>query len=172
VEASVLGDDVRIGAYAYVVGSVVGDGCVIEQRAHVEQSCLGPRTFVSKNSSVSACVAFGDTDVCVNGIQTCAVAERCGLTSWARPLDLVPGGEVRVRDGERHRSVGELPCGVAFGEGVFVGAGVDIAPGRAIPPGVRLVGDPSSTLQRIPDDTEPGAAFIEDGTLTPVRGRR
>lgn len=171
VEASVLGDDVSIGAYAYVVGSVLGAGCVVEQRAHVEQSCLGPRTFVSKNSSLSACAAFGDTDVCVNGIQTCVVAERCGLTSWARPLDLVPGGEVVVRDGEALRAVGELPCGVAFGEGVFVGAGVDIAPGRAIPPGVRLVSDPSSTLQRVPEDAEPGTSYVADGTLTPVRHR-
>ena len=35
------------------------NGVIVEQRAHIEQSCLGPRTFVSKNSTVSACVAFG-----------------------------------------------------------------------------------------------------------------
>lgn len=172
VEASVLGDGVRIGAYAYVVGSVLGDGVVVEQRAHVEQSCLGPRTFVSKNSSVSACVAFGDTDVCVNGIQTCAIAERCGLTSWARPLDTIPGAHVHVKDGDQLRDAGALPCGVAFGPGVFVGAGVDIAPGRVIPAGLKLVSDPSRTLLKAPDEVEPGTvAYVENGVPKPTRRR-
>lgn len=172
VESSVLGDGVRIGAYAYVVGSVLGDGVTVEQRAHVEQSCLGPRTFVSKNSTVSACVAFGDTDVCVNGIQTCVIAEGCGLTSWARPLDTIPGMHVHVKDGDRLRDVGEMPCGVAFGPGVFVGAGVDIAPGRAIPGGLKLVGDPSRTLLKAPDEVEPGTVgFVEGGVVKPTRPR-
>lgn len=165
VEASVLGDDVFIGAYSYVVGSVLGDGAILEQRAHVEQSCLGPRTFVSKNSSVSACVAFGDTDVCTNGIQTCVIAERCGLTSWARPLDTVSGGEVKVRDEGALRAVGELPCGAAFGPGVFVGAEVNIGPGRAVPPGVRLVGDPSRTLLKVDEEAPPGLYALRDGGL-------
>ncbi len=172
VEASVLGDGVRVGAYAYVVGSVLGDGVVVEQRAHVEQSCLGPRTFVSKNSSVSACVAFGDTDVCVNGIQTCAVAERCGLTSWARPLDTIPGAHVHVKDGDELRDVGALPCGVAFGTDVFVGAGVDIAPGRMIPAGLKLVGDPARTLLKAPDAVAPGTvAYVDEGAVKPTRPR-
>lgn len=172
VESSVLGDGVRIGAYAYVVGSVLGDGVIVEQRAHVEQSCLGPRTFVSKNSTVSACVAFGDTDVCVNGIQTCVVAERCGLTSWARPLDTVPGGQVQVADAGGLRSVGALPCGVAFGPDVFVGAGVDIAPGRALPAGLRLVSDPSRVLSRPPMSSSPGeVGFVEGGAVRSLPNR-
>lgn len=169
VEASVLGDGVSVGAYSYITGSVLGDGCTVEQRAHVEQSSLGPRTFVSKNSSLSAVVAFGDTDVCTNGIQTCVVAERCGLTSFARPLDLVPGGQVRVLDDGEAREVGELPCGVAFGEGVFVGAGVTIAPGRVVPAGVRLVADPASVLRRVADGVGEGDVLaVRDGVAEPV----
>lgn len=168
VEASMLGEGVIIGAYAYVVGSVIGPGSVIEQRAHVEQSCLGRRTFVSKNSTVSACVAFGDTDVCTNGIQACAIAEGCGLTSWARPLDVVPGGEVQVVDEGRLRSAGELPCGAAFGPGVFVGAEVNIAPGRAIPGGVRLISDPARTLRRLPAEVPPGLYTVVEGALRAV----
>jgi len=169
VEASVLGDGVTVGAHSYITGSVLGAGCTVEQRAHVEQSALGPRTFVSKNSSLSAMVAFGDTDVCTNGIQTCVVAERCGLTSWARPLDLVPGGEVRVLDDGKPRSAGELPCGVAFGEGVFVGAGVTIAPGRTIPAGVRLVADAAGVLRKVADDVRSGDTLaVKEGVATKV----
>ena len=96
VEASVLGDGVSVGAYSYVRNSVVGDGCVIEQRAHVNGCALGPRTFVSLNSSLSACVTYGDTDACTNGMQACVIGPRCALTSFARPLDLSPGGPVKV----------------------------------------------------------------------------
>jgi hypothetical protein len=163
VEASILEDGVHVGPHAYVVGSVLGAGTFVEDRAHVNQSSLGPRTFISRNSTVSACATFGDTDACTNGIQACVIAERCGLTSFAQPLDIVPGGQVQVLDGETRRSVGEMPCGVAFGEGVFVGAGVQIAPGRAIPRGVRLVADPDRALRRIAPDQPPATGTVREG---------
>jgi carbonic anhydrase/acetyltransferase-like protein (isoleucine patch superfamily) len=163
VEASVIGDGVTIGAYAYVTNSVIGNGCVIEQRAHVSGSSLGPRTFVSLNSSISACATFGDTDACINGVQACVIAQRCGLTSFARPLDLAVEGQVRVEDDGTLREVGELPCGVAFGPGVFCGADVVIAAGRAIPADVRLYVDGKGVLQRLPSNLAPGSYAIVDG---------
>lgn len=163
VEASILGDGVVVGAYAYVSNSVIGDGCVIEQRAHVSGSALGPRTFVSLNSSMSACVTFGDTDACINGVQACVIAQRCALTSFARPLDLAVQGQVRVEDEGQLRAAGELPCGVAFGPGVFAGADVVIAAGRAIPADVRLYVDGKGVLQRVPSDLKPGSYAIVDG---------
>lgn len=165
VEASILGDGVRVGAHAYVNGAVLGPGTIVEERAHVVQTCTGPSTFVSRNSVLSACAVFGDTDACVNGMQGCVVAEKCGLTSFAHPLDIVPGGRVKVDDGGVLREVGELPCGVAFGEGVFLGAGVYVAPGRAIPAGTRLVGDPATTLRRIGPADAGALGYVDDGTL-------
>ena len=46
--------------------------------------------------------------------------------------------------------------GVAFGPGCFVGADVQIAPGRAIPPGIRLVAPPGTALRKIDDAAAPG----------------
>lgn len=163
VEASVLGDNVTVGAYSYVTHSVVGDGCVIEQRAHVSGCSLGPRTFVSLNSSLQACVTFGETDACINGVQACVIAPRCALTSFARPLDLAPDGPVRVDDNGALREVGELPCGVAFGPGVFVGADVAIAAGRAVPAGVRLYADARGVLHKISSDLAAGSYSVVDG---------
>lgn len=168
VEASVLGDGVVVGAYAYVRNSVLGAGCQVEQRAHVNGCALGPRTFVSLNSSLSACTSFGDTDACINGVQACVIGPRCALTSFARPLDLAPGGPVKVDDGGTLREVGELPCGAAFGPDVFLGADVVIAAGRAIPAGMKLVGDPSRVLSRVPADAAPGWYAVEGGTARPV----
>jgi NDP-sugar pyrophosphorylase family protein len=165
VEASIVGDGVQIGAHAYVNGAVLGAGTIVEERAHVVQSTLGPNTFVSRNSVLSACAVFGDTDACVNGMQGCVVAEQCGLTSFAHPLDIAPGGTVNVDDAGTLRDVGELPCGVAFGAGVFLGAGVYVAPGRAVPAGVRLVGDPGTTLRRITAADEGAFGTVVDGAV-------
>jgi carbonic anhydrase/acetyltransferase-like protein (isoleucine patch superfamily) len=167
VEASVIGDDVIIGPQAVVLQSIVGDGVIIEQRAHVAQSTLGPRTFVSLNSSMQACVSFADADACANNLQACVIGARSGLTSFARALDSVVGGEVRVDDDGTLRSVGELPCGVAFGPDSYVGANVTIAAGRVIPAGVRVVAAPAGVLRRVGSEP-PGTFVVDDGALRSV----
>ena len=158
VEASIIGKNVTVGAYANVVGSVLGDGVTVEDRANLNYSVLGADTFISKNSTVVASVAFGPTDVCVNGIQYAVIDEGCGLTSWARPLDARPDGPVKVQDGERLREAGALPCGVAFGRDAYVGANVLIAPGRALPPKTVLV-------------PKKKTYFLGDSWPSPIAGR-
>ena len=159
----------RVGAHAYIVNSVIGRDSVVEERAHVAQSTLGPRTFVSRNSTIAACSVFGDTDACINGVQACVIAQRCGLTSFAHPLDISPTGNVLVEDEGRLRDAGDLPCGIAFGPECFVGAGVYIAAGRSVPAGTRIVRHPDETVRRLPFDVEPGTLFIvERGGLRPV----
>ena len=48
-------------------------------------------------------------------------------TSFARPLDLSLHGQVKVADAGVLVNAGELPCGVFFSRGCFVGGGVTIA---------------------------------------------
>ena len=167
VEASVIGDDVYVGPQAVILQSVIGDGCRIEQRAHVAQSTLGPKTFVSLNSSISASVTFGDCDACANNMQGCVVGPRAALTSFSRALDTIPGKQVRVDDRGTLREVGPLPCGVAFGPGVYAGAHITIAPGRALPAGVRLSVPADDVLRRVPRDLTPGDYTVIDGMLRP-----
>ncbi len=168
VEASFIGDNVYVGPHALVRQSVIGDGSYIEERAHVAQSTLGPRTMVSKNSVLSACVVFGDTDACTRGMQLCLIAERCGITSFAYALDTNPGRGVRVRDGDQLRDVGELSVGACFCEEVFAGAGVMVAAGRVVPKGVRLVGQPDTFFQSF-DHAAPGlTGTAVNGRFTPL----
>jgi NDP-sugar pyrophosphorylase family protein len=175
VEGSVIGDDVVIGPHAVVLQSVVGAGVRIEQRAHVAQSTLGRRTFVSLNSSMQACCTFPDADACANNLQACVIGAGAGLTSFVRALDTAlddegrPGGPVRVRDGAALRDVGELPCGVAFGPGCWVGAGVTIAAGRTIPAGVRIVAHPDGLLRRVGGEGL-GTFVVDEGGLRPLLG--
>ena len=173
LEGSVIGDDVVIGPGAVVLHSVIGAGSRLEQRTHVSQCTLGRRTFMSLNSSMQACVTFDDADACANNLQACVVGARAGLTSFARALDTTlfedgrPGAPVEVVDGERRRSVGELPCGACFGPDTYVGAGATIAAGRMIGAGVRIVGE---GLVSRTATSGPGTFRVVDGGLDPWRG--
>jgi carbonic anhydrase/acetyltransferase-like protein (isoleucine patch superfamily) len=170
VQGSVIGDDVVIGAGAVVLQSVIGDGCRLEQRTHVNQCTLGRRTFMSLNSSMQACVTFEDAEACANNLQACVVGARAGLTSFARALDTTlgqdggPGAPVMVMDAEHLRTVGELPCGVCFGPDSYVGAGVTIAAGRLVDAGVRIVGEGVVTRT---STSGPGTWRVADGRLVP-----
>ena len=173
IEGSVIGDDVSIGPGAVVLNSIIGDGSRLEQRTHVSQCTLGRRTFMSLNSSMQACVTFDDADACANNLQACVVGTGAGLTSFARGLDTTlhddgrPGGPVRVRDGDVLRSVGELPCGVCFGPGSYVGAGVTLAAGRVVGHGVRIVVGAGGIITRSAD-VDPGTwRTSADGRLIP-----
>jgi acetyltransferase-like isoleucine patch superfamily enzyme len=174
VEGSIVGDDVVIGPGAVVINSVIGAGARLEQRTHLSQSTLGPRTFMSLNSSMQACVTFADADACANNLQACVIGAHAGLTSFARALDTTlgpdgrPGGPVFVDDGERRRDAGPLPCGVAFGPRSYVGAGVTVAAGRSVGAGIRIVEGAGATVKSlrgaVPGTWQVGA----DGRLSPL----
>ena len=92
------------------------------------------------------------------------VGAGAGLSSFARGLDTVVDGPVRVDDNGTLRSAGELPCGVAFGPGCYVGANVTIAAGRVVGAGVRVLGPPQGILRRIGSE-QPGTFVVDDGQL-------
>jgi len=169
IEGSVLGDDVVIGPGAVVLNSVIGAGSRLEQRTHVSQCTLGPRTFMSLNSSMQACVTFADADACANNLQGCVVGARAGLTSFVRALDTTldadgrPGGAVRVADGDVLRDAGVLPVGACFGPGAFVGANVTVAAGRVIPAGVVVVAGDGAIVTH--SDVAPGTYRTVGGRL-------
>jgi acetyltransferase-like isoleucine patch superfamily enzyme len=169
VELSVLGDDVEIGPFALVRGAVVGSGTVIEDRVDLQFTCLGPGSFVSRNSVLIMCAGYPDADMCVNGMQFALCGRRTALTSFVRPMDMRLGAPVSVVDGER---VVELPghlLGPCFGHDVFVGPDVAIHPGRAIPNGCRILPAPGDGLSRVPAQWPAGQlATVRDGRLIPI----
>ncbi|MCP4501531.1 MAG: hypothetical protein GY822_16355 [Deltaproteobacteria bacterium] len=173
VEASVIGNNVRIGPHASVIDSVIGDDVIIEDRVHVFQSVLGKSSFLSRNSSMSACLIMGNTDACANGIQACVVDEEVGLTSFARPLDLSLVGQVKVKDDDQLVDSGELPCGVFFSRGSFIGGGVTIGAGRVVPPNLSLIAGPETVFRNFPSiedckEKDSHTWTLSGGRLSPV----
>jgi carbonic anhydrase/acetyltransferase-like protein (isoleucine patch superfamily) len=166
VEGCLIGDDVSIGAQATVRGSIVGRGVAIDQRADVTFSVLGDNCFVSKHSIIIATAAFEGSDLCMKGMQMCLVGRDAGLSARVNPMDTIPGGKIRVRVGAQLREIDLKVLGTCFGHETWIGPDVYIAPGRAIPNGVRIGMRSDRVLVRIPDDLQPGELYVvQNGTL-------
>lgn len=167
VEGCLIGDNVVIGPQALVRGSIISDGVVLQERVNVAFCVIGSGSFVSKHSVVHGCASFENADLCMRGMQLCLVGKKAALTTRANAMDITPNHKIRVEfEGQLHE-LDMTMLGSCFGHEVFIGADVYIAPGRAIPNGIRIVSDLSKILLRIPGDLEEKKTYaITDGSLT------
>jgi carbonic anhydrase/acetyltransferase-like protein (isoleucine patch superfamily) len=139
IEGCTIGNNVKIGAMAVVRESVVGDGAYIANNAAVELSVIGDRCAVQGGAVVQYSVLYP-------GVLTTAQfvnASMCGRDSFiaagAVSTDYrFDGGYITVlKDGAR-LDTGNAFLGACLGHGTYVGSGCIVAPGRAIPNGLRI----------------------------------
>lgn len=163
VEGSWIGADVTIGANAVVRGSVLGDGAVVEDLAMVEFSVLGAGAKVQRQAMAKFSVLSGNASV--GGVmQLGLLAESASLKRGAYLLDLSlskSGVKVKKGEGLLAAPLGMLGCFV--GAHSTVGLGVSVAPGRAIPPNLKLT-SADGLLQKVGDATE-GVMVVREGRL-------
>ena len=122
IKASVISDDVHIGNGVIVEESVIGTGCKI-LHGHILFSVLYPETF-SVAGFISASLTGKDVFVGAN----------VTLTDFRFDKK-----NVFVENNGCKEDSGNLFLGSCLGHGVYLGSGTIIAPGRAVPNGLRLV---------------------------------
>ncbi|MBN2359880.1 MAG: hypothetical protein JXR83_10535 [Deltaproteobacteria bacterium] len=172
LEYSVLGDNVQVGAFALVRGSLIGSNTVVEERCDVCHSALGPDNFVSRNSVLIMCASYDDADVCVDGMQFSLCGRGAALTSFVRPMDMNYGAPVSVLDDGQPVALPGHLLGSCFGHRTFVGPDVAIRPGRAIPNGAVILPPPEDSLGRLPTDWPAGQpGVVRGGRLEPLDRR-
>ncbi|MDP2305070.1 MAG: hypothetical protein Q8P18_03500 [Pseudomonadota bacterium] len=167
VEGCILGARARVGAGAVVRGAVLGDDAVVEELALVEGSVLGAgarvqRLAMAKFSVIEAGAAFA-------GIMQLGIVGRgATVKHGAILMDMAFGQAVRVRVGSELRAAPHGLCGVCVGDGAVLASGIRVAPGRVIPSGLEILGDPAQVLTRL--DLPPGCGRAEarGGRLEPV----
>lgn len=168
VEGSIIGDGAKIGAQALVRGALIGPGAVLEDRCNVAYSVVGPKCFVSKYTLVYTSALMAEANVGMS-MQMCLVGRRAALTPRATPIDVQPGGKVRVKHHGAFVPVDLPVLGSCYGHDTFVGADVYIGAGRAVPNGTRLGPVPERILRDIPDEVDPeGYYVVRDGALVPL----
>ncbi len=171
VEASELGDGVRIGANALVRGCVLGDGVFIEDMAQVTFSTLGSGSIVHKTCVLNYSVLYPGT-ASGNKILQFAVLGRNVITTHGSNLldySLTPD-PIKVEHEGKLVSTGSRYIGCCLGHDVKLGIGSYVAPGRAFPNGYCIVRNPDNTLFKMPPDLPAGEfLYVKDGTLVPLR---
>jgi len=166
VEGCWLGDDVEIGAGAVVRGSVLADGAAVEDLALVEFSVLAPGARVQRQAMVKFSVL--GANCAAGGLMQLGTLDRnAALKRTGVLMDMALGQSVEVVVSGVRMGAPLGLAGVCVGADSVVGAGVQVAPGRAIPPNIKVVAGPQSTVLRIPDGAQ-GTMVVKDGTLEPV----
>lgn len=163
VEASWIGDGVEIGPNAVVRGSILADGAKVEPLALVEGCVMGRGATVQRLALAKFSVLCdrsmvgGDVQLAVLGA---GAAVKRGAQLFDQAFDQAP----RVRVGESLHGAPLGLIGVGVGARSLVGAGVRVAPGRAVPSDLQLVVDTNHVVRRLPREAD-GLHEVKDGGI-------
>lgn len=163
VENTVIGDNVTVGRGAVVRNSVVGDGSFVGNNAVLEACVLGERCSVINGGVVMVSVlgpdSFTSASLTVSGLwgRDVFVAAGALLTDFrfdGKPITVLKRGAPV--------DTGSSFVGVCVGHGSYLASGCIVAPGRAIPNGVRLAPEPSRVIRHVAlDSPVPGYQLIQ-----------
>jgi len=172
IEASVLGNNVSVGAGAVVRGSYLGDGVRISEGAKVFGSIVGDGSEVTWHSILNLSLLYPRACVGIPGLQTVFVGRETFVSSMAFVIDVkFQGGTIGVRHQGRTVNTRLTTLGPCFGHRVRIGAGVSINCGREIPNDTAIIQDQEPLLSRMPEPpAPPGIYTVKQGTLSPVGG--
>lgn len=166
VEGCWLGDGVEIGASAVVRGCVLGDGAVVEDLAMAEFSVLAPGARVQRQAMLKFSLACARASL--GGVMQLGVlGEGAAVKRASQMMDMTFGQQVRVR----HRgALVAAPLGLAgvcVGARTLIGAGVQVAAGRTVPPDLHIVAD-ANLVVRIPETIDAKRYTPRGGLLVPL----
>jgi carbonic anhydrase/acetyltransferase-like protein (isoleucine patch superfamily) len=167
LELARVGDNVRIGAFALVRGSIIGANTVIEDRVNLQYSVIGEGCHMSRNASMTLCAGYPGGNLSIRGVQASLFGRDCAMTSGGMVIDARFRGEIQVMTPEGPRSAGTNFLGACFGHKSYLGLDAAVNAGREVPNGAVLVRDPKSIFSKIPADLPPGVpAWAKDGAAT------
>ena len=167
VEGCWLGDGVEVGANAVVRGCILADGAKVEELSVVDFSVLGRQAMVQRQAMVRFCLLERGC-ACAGQMQLGVLGRDAALKHGATLMDINFSQGVRVRAGDAlHRAPLGL-AGVCVGPRTIVGSGIKIASGRAVPPDIVVLPDPSSVLSRMPSKCKKGTYSLVNGGLEPA----
>lgn len=173
VEASILGDDVEIGAGASVRNAILGNGVVVGDHATVLSSTLGDRVAVTPRTFVVWSAAYEDAVLSNYKLQVSVIGRGASLSTWAGFIDAKLQGTIDVMHDGRLQSTGRNFLGSALGHGAHVGAKVLLLPGRELPNGTFVTMRDDEIIRRVPEHLPPGVPHVRDGgTLVPLQSAR
>jgi len=165
LEGCIVEDGASIGAFSHLQACHVGKGAIVEDHVTARLSSVGAGAHLSNYSMFNMSV-LGERSSCGHiGAQASVIGRDTFVSTFATLQDLNLRGNVKVWMDGGLRDVGIPFLGCAVGHGVKIGAGVSLAPGRAVPSGVSLVAE--GAVSRLPRDLAPGSYRVVNGQILP-----
>lgn len=167
VEASIIGDRVKIGAHAVVRASILGNGVVIEDYGYAEMSVFGDGAALTKKAISNFNVLYPGAVLGHLGCQMSLLGHEAFVSTDSRIYDLKFDGNVQVEHRGRKVDSGSRFLGACVGHRASVGAGVFLLHGIAVPNDAVLVKSPWDVVREVPD--LPGKPLmVKDGKAVPI----
>ena len=166
VEGCWLGDGVEVGANAVVRGCVLADGAVVEELAIVEMSVLSAGARVQRQALFKFSLAAAGASA-AGAMQLGVLGRDAAAKYGAVFMDMTMGQGVQVSVAGVLWPAPLGLAGVCVGDRTLVGTGVQVAPGRALPADLVVVGGGGDTVLRIPPGLS-GTVRAVGGVLVPT----
>lgn len=139
LENAVIGDGVEIGAGSVVRMVDVESDAVIANQCNVMASSLGEGTQLRDGVCIQFSVLYPETFCATRFINASFVGERCFLGDGVSLTDFrFDGGGTRVKHNGNLMQTESIFLGPCIGDNVYLGSGVVVGPGRAVPSNVKL----------------------------------
>ncbi|MFC1968620.1 hypothetical protein ACFLVX_04470 [Chloroflexota bacterium] len=149
IEGSTIGNNVRVGAGSIIRESVVADNTYVANRVTIDLSSVGADCFIRDGAVVQYSVLYPGSYVSnrLVSLSLCGrdtfLGDGAVLTDFRfdrQPVTVMKGG-VQI-------STDNTFVGCCLGHRVYLGACVVLAPGRAIPNGMRISLDETRVIQK------------------------
>ncbi|MBI2372571.1 MAG: hypothetical protein HYV07_01100 [Deltaproteobacteria bacterium] len=169
VSASILGDEVVVGAHVTVKNSFVGAGTVLSDHAVLLNTVIGPKSLVTENTFLVSCASFPEVSVGNYKLQVSLIGRGAYINAWASFVDARFDGHVKVSHRGQLVSSERSFLGSVIGHRAKMASKVLIQPGREIPNDTIVVMRPDEVVSIVPRDLPAGVPLVRDcGTLVPL----
>jgi carbonic anhydrase/acetyltransferase-like protein (isoleucine patch superfamily) len=169
LEASLIGQNVQVGAGACVRNSLVGDGVIVGDHAVVLNSVVGGECYLTDRFFLASSLCYPGSTLGNVRTQMAVIGRDVYLHGWCGLLDAKFIGDIKVMHRGRMEGTGRSFLASCIGHRAVLGAKVLIHPGREIPNDLLLVSRPEDVIAEVPPDILPRTPMVRDqGTLVPL----
>ncbi len=162
LEASILGDGVKVGAGAVVRNSIIGSNVTISDHAKVVNSVIGDGCLLTENYFILHSLCYPDSVLGNPKTQMAVIGRDVYLYGWTSFIDAKFSGDVKVMHKGKPTSSNRSFLACCIGHRAVLSARVLIAAGRQIPNDLYMVSRPEDILNDIPKDLPVNTPLICD----------
>ncbi|MBN2497921.1 MAG: hypothetical protein JXR96_25225 [Deltaproteobacteria bacterium] len=173
LEASIIGDGVKIGAGACVRNSLIGDSVVMADHAVALNSVVARECFLAENFFLVSSLCYPGSTLGNVKTQMAVIGREVYLHGWCSLLDAKFAGDIKVVHHGKPAGTGRSFMAACIGHRAVLGAKVLVHPGREIPNDLLLVSRPEDVIAELPAEIPPRTPMVRDsGTLIPLAALR